>query len=1179
MRALYVLLSLFSFATAGAQSCPEERALPSASGELELNLLASYATGVFDDGAAEIVAYDTVSRQLYFTNAGANAITILDISDPERPTLVSEVTPATDGSGGINSVAAGGGLIAAAFQGAGVDSPGELVVMNGAGEVQARFVTGVLPDMVTFSPDGRYLLTANEGEPSDDYTIDPEGSVTLVDLSGGLETATATTIGFTDFNRQRARLSLAGVRLFGPGASVAQDLEPEYITVQGDRAYVVLQENNAFAILDLPTQRFVDIVSFGTKDLSCPANALDASNRDDTINLANYPVLGLYQPDAIASFEAGGQTYLVTANEGDARDYGGFSEEARVGDLALDPDAYPDADSLQRNAVLGRLLSTTATGDVDCDGDIDQIYAYGARSFSIFLPDGSLVFDSGSDFERILAALLPDDFNSNNDENDSFDARSDDKGPEPEAVELLMRGDRRYALIGLERIGGVMIYDITDPAAPFYVSYTNNRNFSVDATVEVDGVDRANPAAGDLGVEDVLYIPAADSPNGRELVVTANEVSGTISLFALEEPTFTVRLIHNNDGESKLVADTLTDGTAFGGAARFAAIVDSLRGTEVPSITLSSGDNFLPGPAFNASLARAAGLPLYDSEVLNAIGYDALVIGNHDFDFGPEVLARVIEETAGSMATFLSANLDFTGEPSLQVLVDAGRIAARTTVGVGKETLGVIGLTTPALPTISSPRGVTVDSNLTAIAQAQVDALLAEGVNKIILISHLQSINEELALATTLTGVDIIIAGGGDELLTRDATNALGGLTIDGTYPLDTLDAAGDTVYVVTTPGEYRYVGNLLVEFDLAGKVINIADESDVIPVLGDALRDSLVATLEDSILRYTSSLAENVIAVTEVDLDGLRASVRTRETNQGNLITDAYLWYFDRVAAGFDFTDNLPVIAVQNGGGIRNDEIIAAGSEISELRTFDILPFSNFVSVLEPIEPAALKAALENSVSQVPDRDGRFLQIAGFSIEYDTARVAGESRIRTITLDDGTAIVENGEVTDGAPSVRVVTNSFTAAGGDGYDEFAALEFINIGPSYQRVLFEYLREESGLDGLVTAAAYPAGGEGRIVLLEPTGLRQPLDLEAFDWQLYPNPFGRELQVTFSLPTAVNRAQIILSDMNGRRARTLLQGRLAAGPHAVRVPAEQLAAGTYVLTVRFGDRVASLRVVHH
>ncbi|PPK88175.1 putative secreted protein (Por secretion system target) [Neolewinella xylanilytica] len=1173
MRNLYLLLLILGVVGLRAQGdCPPVLPTPAGTHDLLLTPLSTYRTGVFDEGAAEIVAYDTVSQRLVFINADANAITILDISDPSNPTLVAEVTPEVPGVDGVNSVAIANGLIAAAFQGPEVDSPGKIVVMNGDGVVVATFDAGALPDMITFSPDGNLILTANEGEPNDAYTVDPEGSVTVVDITEGLESATATTIRFTDFNTQRASLMARGVRLFGPGASVAQDLEPEYITVQGDRAYVGLQENNAFAVLDLNSLRFTDIVPFGYKDYSCEANAFDASNRDDMIAILPYPVLGMYMPDAIASFSMHNQTYLVTANEGDARDYDGYSEETRVADLQLDPDAYPDAESLQDDGVLGRLTTTTANGDVDCDGDVDQIYSYGARSFSIFHADGTLIYDSGSEFERILAELLPDAFNSNNDENDSFDSRSDDKGPEPEAVELVVRGDRMYALIGLERIGGVMIYDITIPEAPFFVSYTNNRDFTVDAQLEDDSV---NPAVGDLGVEDILFIPAASSPNDRDLVVTANEISGTVTLFSLEAPTFTLQLLHNNDGESQLVADTLENGLAFGGAARFTAIVDSLRNLDLPTLTLSSGDNFLPGPAFNASLARPAGSPLYDSEVLNAIDYDALVIGNHDFDFGPDILQRVIEETATSGPVFLSANLDFSAEPGLEALVTSGRIASRTTVEVAGERIGIVGLTTPALPTVSSPRGVTVDPNLVGIAQAEIDALQNGGVNKIVLISHLQSIDEELMLAGSLTGVDIIIAGGGDELLTNDPANALGGLEVDDTYPIDTLDADGNTVYVVTTPGEYRYVGNLIVEFDGDGNVMAIAERSDVIPVTGSAPVDAAVAMLEDSVVRYNASLASNIVAITEVDLNGLRADVRTMETNQGNLITDAYLWYFDTVFDDYDFDETIPVIAVQNGGGIRNDEVIPANSEISELKTFDILPFANFVSVIEPISPDSLKAALENSVSQVPGRDGRFLQIAGFEIVYDTTGTPNVDRITTVTLDDGTPIVANGEVVAGAPDVYVVTNNFTAGGGDAFGEFAALAFTNIGPSYQRVLYEYLLAETGANGIVTAADYPEGGTGRITIASTSAL-PPLDLGAYGWTVSPNPFRSDLTVGFELPAATD-VGLHLYDNNGRLIAEITDGKLAAGSQQFAVPASDLPAGVYWLRVRMSDRVASQQVI--
>ena len=854
--------------------------------------------------------------------------------------------------------------------------------------------------------------------------------------------------------------------------------KPEGIAVLPNGAIAVLNDNDfGLAGAGVSDNSTLGIIEF------CDDNAFDASNDDDAINIQNYPTLGMYQPDAIASYSVDGRAYIVTANEGDARDYDEFSEEVRVRDLTLDPTVFPNAAELQADEVLGRLRCTDQLGDLDGDGDYDQIYSYGARSFSIFDRYGNLVFDSGNDFERIIAEEYADDFNSNNDENGSFDSRSDDKGPEPEAIEIVTKGDTTYALIGLERVGGIMVYNITNPQQPYFVNYVNNRNFAVDAQLPDES---SNPEAGDLGIEDIIYIAAEDSPNDQPLVVTANEVSGTITIFGVEfdKRGFELRIVHNNDGESKIVADTLLDMRPFGGADRFKTIADGLRAQPTPSITLSSGDNFLPGPEFNASLNRPEGSPLYDSEVLDAIGYDALAIGNHDFDFGPDILQRVIEETAASDASFVSANLDFTAEPGLQALVDNGRIAKRTVVDRDGEQIGIIGLTTPALPTISSPRNVVVDENLIGAAQQEVDELIAEGVNKIILVSHLQSINEEIELISQLTDIDVVIAGGGDELLTNDpATNELGGLVTTDSYPVRALDANQDTVYVVTTPGEYRYVGNLIVEFDEEGEVIRINDESDVIPVVGDIESDPELAMIVDSILLYNQNLAENIIAITEVDLDGLRPSVRTMETNQGNLIADAYLWFYNEVADDFNFDPNIPVIAVQNGGGIRNDEIIPADSEISELKTFEILPFSNFVSVVEPVSPETLKSIFENAVSEVDNVDGRFLQVGGLEVVWDPAGVANDSRIFSIELNDGTLIVDDYNVVAGAPDVYVITNSFTAGGGDDYDEFAATTFTNIGPSYQRVLFDYLLAENGVDGVITAEQYPAGGEGRIRTLD------------------------------------------------------------------------------------------------
>lgn len=262
------------------------------------------------------------------------------------------------------------------------------------------------------------------------------------------------------------------------------------------------------------------IISFGTN------YGLDASDRDDAVNITNQPVWGTFHPDAVASYEVNGELYILTANEGDARDYDGFAEEERIKDLTLDEVAFPDYATLQEDEAIGRLNVTTANGDLDGDGDFDRLFSYGARSFSIFDAYGNLLFDSGDAFEQITADLFPDDFNSDNTENDSVDSRSDNKGPEPEALTVAVINDVPYAFVGFERIGGIMIFDITDPTAPQYVSYTNNRDFSIE--------DAESQEIGDLGVENIVVIPADQSPTGVALVVTANEVSGTVSIFSLD---------------------------------------------------------------------------------------------------------------------------------------------------------------------------------------------------------------------------------------------------------------------------------------------------------------------------------------------------------------------------------------------------------------------------------------------------------------------------------------------------------------------------------------------------------------------------------------------------------------------------------------------------------------------
>ncbi len=519
----------------------------------KLRVLGTHASGLFNVGGAEIPAYDPVTRRSFVVNAGSATVDVLDLRNPKQPTKVGSLDIVADlaprSVGAANSVDARFGMLAVAVEADPSQDDGWVAFYSTLTlELLAVLPAGALPDMVTFSETGRYVLAANEGEPDDDYLNDPEGTVTIIDLARiGLSDAVKT-VRFDEFNAggPRHRELPADVRIYGPGARVAQDLEPEYVTTDGKTAWVTLQENNAIAVIDIRTARVKKVFALGFKDHSRAVNKLDASDDDGAIRIRRWPVFGMYQPDAIANFKVGDKHYLITANEGDTRDYDGYSEEERVSDLTLDPAAFPDAAALQEDANLGRLTVTTSQGDTDGDGDFDRLYVPGGRSFSIWnARTGARVFDSGAELEQLLANLLPDEFNANHEENGSLDNRSDNKGPEPEGLTLGKVSGRLYAFIGLERIGGILTLDLTDPRNPEFVDYVNNRVFRDAAgepvrtcaafdppdSEEIDDCVAPNPAAGDLGPEGLVFVPAHAAPRGKPLLVVGNEVSGTTTVY------------------------------------------------------------------------------------------------------------------------------------------------------------------------------------------------------------------------------------------------------------------------------------------------------------------------------------------------------------------------------------------------------------------------------------------------------------------------------------------------------------------------------------------------------------------------------------------------------------------------------------------------------------------------
>ncbi|MFV8753864.1 choice-of-anchor I family protein [Nannocystaceae bacterium ST9] len=519
-----------SESTGEAESTSESESTGDGDGDLVLTglvPLGTWATGIFDEGAAEIVDHHAGSQRLFVVDGADESVDVLDLADPSNLTLVDQLAIGEWG-GSPNSLAIHGDLLAVAVEAADPVEPGVLVLFDAATlEYLNHVEVGVLPDMVTFSPDGSKVLVACEAQPADDYMIDPEGSIAIVDVSGDVALLSDADVQLAGFSGYSLANLDPQVRVFGPGSSVAEDLEPEYIAVSADSttAWVTLQENNAIAIVDLASATVTDIVALGFKNHSQSGKGLDPSDEDGAIAIANWPVFGMYQPDSIASFAVGGQTFLITANEGDARDYDGFGEDTRIKNLDLDPEAFPDADALQADEALGRLGVTDQLGDIDGDGEFEQLFAFGARSISIWSSTGALVWDSGELIEQQTALALPDAFNCNQDDNDSFDSRSDNKGPEPEGVALASLWGKTYAFVGLERIGGVMVFDLSDPQAPAFVLYDNS-------TREFAG-DPEQGTAGDLGPEGLHVIAAADSPIGEPLLAVANEISGTVTVYRI----------------------------------------------------------------------------------------------------------------------------------------------------------------------------------------------------------------------------------------------------------------------------------------------------------------------------------------------------------------------------------------------------------------------------------------------------------------------------------------------------------------------------------------------------------------------------------------------------------------------------------------------------------------------
>ncbi|RUT71399.1 alkaline phosphatase [Flavobacterium cupreum] len=452
------------------------------------------------EAAAEISAYDEKTKRLFtVNNSGTNQIDVIDLSDPSKPSKIGKID-LTPYEGASNSVSVYDGKLAVALESTvNKQGNGKVVVFNTSDYSLIKQITvGALPDMVTFSPDGKFIMTANEGEPNTDYSQDPNGTISIIEVANNYA---VTTLDFSSFSTQAAALRKDGFRISTFAKSFAQDIEPEYVTISDDSktAWVTLQENNGVAKVDLTSKTITAVYPLGLKDFNTAANAIDVSDKDDKVAFNPWKVKGMFMPDAISHFSADNVPYFVTANEGDAREYAAHTDIKRMKDMTLDATVFPDAATLKLETNLGRLNLVADMGDTDGDGDLDEMVSFGARSFSIWNGNtGKIVYDSKNDVDKKSSEFGTYD-----------DKRSDDKGSEPEAVVVAKMGSQNILFVGLERSDAFMTYDVTNPASPQYLQ-----------TVKT----------GDAP-EGLLFIPASKSPTKRSLVIVSSEGDGTIKIF------------------------------------------------------------------------------------------------------------------------------------------------------------------------------------------------------------------------------------------------------------------------------------------------------------------------------------------------------------------------------------------------------------------------------------------------------------------------------------------------------------------------------------------------------------------------------------------------------------------------------------------------------------------------
>ncbi len=1032
-------LALSGATAASAAIVPDPVRDAPADSAVSLRPLGSYETGVFDQSAAEIVhAY---KNRLFVVNAQAGAVDVLDNGNPAAPTKLYSIT----GTGVANSLAVrADGLGVIALEDVDKTAPGRLVFFDAdAAEptILGEVTVGALPDMVSISDDGTSAVVANEAEPADDFSVDPEGSVGVVSLPTAKAAPTqdaVRTAGFAAFEQGGSNPLDPAVRVFGPDVAapdqgstplaanrVSRNLEPEFVTIAGSTAYVALQEANAIAVVDLASAEVTGIHPLGFKDYG--VQTLDASDRDPedapTYTEKSYPGLfGMYMPDGIQAYEANGETYLVTANEGDGREWGDFNDTARVKDLGDDGLAPVCADSPLAGSLddadLGRLNVATDMG-LNADGTCySELYTFGGRGFSVWTTDGEQVFDSGSDFERITHDANPEFFNSNHSAS-NLEGRSDDKGPEPENLAIGQVDGRTYAFIGLERVGGVMTYDITDPSDATYAGYVNNRDFSISVEDQLTGDETADrellAKAGDLGPEGVEFIAAENSPTGRPLVAVGNEVSGTTTVFSVENPNVkNIDILTINDFHGRLEAGS--QGEA--GAAVIAGAVKAKEAANPNTLFVSAGDNI--GASTFTSLIQDDS-PTIDT--LKALGLDVSAVGNHEFDRGfADLTDRVLPEYGGGEFG-LGANVYKKGtkEPVLDEYaikdVDGVRVA-------------FIGTVTPDTATMVDPAGIAdleFGDQLEAANRVADEITAGDLADVIVLLTHsgAASSNDCAALEADQAGFGKLAVNASPEI------DAIVSAHTHQTYACDVPVAGTDRTRPVIQASEYgKAMGQLSLSWNT--RTDSLASVSGTtFPLAGAFAPD---AAIEAKVAEYVAQ-ADVIGAkpVGEISGDILRGgtpsgSDRGVESSMGNWVADVYLWATSQNPA---YAGTTAQIALMNPGGLRADLLKGDDGVVTYKEAALVQPFANTL-VTVTLTGEQIREILNEQWKAEGDRPKLHLGVSdGFTYEY--VQDAANPRVGSVV-----SMAYQGQPIADTDTFTVVTNSFLANGGDGFPTFAA---------------------------------------------------------------------------------------------------------------------------------------------